>query len=164
MGNSRSIKLIQEAKYKQKMQRQVESDFKRKYGALGAQSITIEAPWNQGGNDKVGCFFNKNTRYCLANVNDMWKVDHQFHPRRVGEFGYNANNQERPSRLYYQQKGKLFTQRSSPRKSSKSKSYSKTVVHDNTSDSRMIVELQSLRDTLKKRELNDIEDRIKMMQ
>ena len=63
--------------------------------------MLIQPPWHVGGNLRVGCHFNKNTRYTMAQTGDMWKIDHQFHPIRHGPIGYTANNQKRPSRLYF---------------------------------------------------------------
>jgi len=83
----------------------------RPLSAHSASATLIQPPWNANGNSKAACFFNKNTRYCLASAKDLWKVDHQVHPQMLGDIGFTTLNPERPKRLYYQG-GRIPRQRS----------------------------------------------------
>ena len=129
-------------------------------------------PWEVASTTRVGCFFNRNTRYCLGNVDDLWKIDHQFHPRRIGPVGYAHLNPERPSRLYYHQNNKLSTRppkHSAPTVNIK-KVYKKTIVQGSGADEpagnyeAMFDELAQLRQDIKVREISEIDTRIQAMQ
>ena len=135
-------------------------------------------PWEVASSTRVGCFFNRNTRYCLGNVDDLWKIDHQFHPRRIGPIGYAHLNPERPSRLYYQQNNKLSTRppkQSAPMVSIK-KVYKRTIVKGGAAGGgaggdesagnyeAMFDELAQLRQDIKVREISEIDTRIQAMQ
>lgn len=129
-------------------------------------------PWEVANTTRVGCFFNRNTRYCLGNVDDLWKIDHQFHPRRIGPVGYAHLNPERPSRLYYHQNNKLSTRppkQSAPVVNIK-KVYKRTIVKGGGSEApasnydSMFDELAQLRQDIKVREISEIDTRIQAMQ